>query len=406
MQITQKVFDKCGTPRLNKRSATGNPDDFNTVQVNTNNIRKIMFGNVQDFRFDDEHDEDSTSELSRVESVKHVRRSTNNAQRFFNNKFTRSWDVASHRKQPEKSEFETVIQDIRRSVRSSQGFWRHLPYSLCASSQETLFSRVLRESRNIEIKEENLKNGKHGMLSTRVQDSSSNDMDNTSKEKLCWNGKDSVYDSSITAEGLTNPAQHSDVSLNAIVPPDEVKEQIHRLQTITNQLKQAHRGHDVEWWDNDEDSDDDDIGVMNDGSGDNQHEGSGNEWPQDDDEDHYPAGSGGGSTGQASAGSGCGDDEDCNWPIPPSPGPWVPYPNKEDPIATTVDPSTIGKENIPPGSGSGSFRVRRWNTKHPLEMLVTISRFLVPQFAIGLGWYITNGITGISIYPSRTQTAL
>jgi hypothetical protein len=197
-----------------------------------------------------------------------------------------------------------------------------------------------------------------------------------------------------------------------MIPPEVVKDQIYKLQTITNQLKQAHRGHDVEWWDENDDSDD--TNIMNDGSGDDTVQGSGGYYPEDDDdEDHYKAGSGCG--GNDSEGSGCEEDEtdedDCGWPLNPCRGPWekpeVPKNTheKETPIVI-IRPPNIKDDTPIKHSGAGSFKVKRWNNKNPLEMLMAISRFVVPQFVIGLGWYATHGIPGISFYASRTQTAL
>ena len=417
LQITQTVFEKCGTPRLVKRSASTNPNDLKIDELSPRSIRKLIFNNGQDFKFEEGNDQDQSSGHSRIENMKNIRRSAgyhSSQRRFQNRKISRSWDVARPTKQSEKSQFEAVIHDIRQSVRRSQGFWRHLPYSLCASSQETLFSRVLRESRNAEIRHDNLRNTQHGILSTHAKDGSSRDVEKDNKEKLCWNGQDSApYDTDVIEDGLTNQAHNPEVSLGGMVPPDAVKDQIYKLQTITNQLKQAHRGHDVEWWDNDEDSKYGNVDIMNDGSGDDAEEGSGSVYyPYDDDEDHNNCGSGDSCEPSEGSGSTREDTEDCGWPLNPCKKPeWEEpvapvVPSTEDPIIISTYPSSNVHDNIPRGSGAGGLTVRRWNKKSPLEMLMIISRFLVPQFAVGLGWYVSHGISGISIYTSRTQTAL
>ena len=292
-----------------------------------------------------------------------------------------------------------MIHDIRQTVRRSQGFWRHLPYSLCSANQETLFSRVLRESRNAEIRHDSTRNTQQSRLSSSLSHKLDLDLEKNAKDNLCWNGEDSApYNAEVIADGLTNQARNPEVSLTAIVPPEIVRDQIYKLQTITNQLKQAHRGHDVEWWDNEEvQNNRDHVDMIEiEGSGYDSSEGSGGmPYLEDDDEDHYNGGSGSGDEYP---------DEDCGWPLKPCKATewttWKPVPDE------TTTPETIHPRIKPESGGSGSFRVRRWSSKNPLQMVMAIGRFLVPQFAVGLGWYATQGITTISFFSSRTQTAL
>ena len=226
--------------------------------------------------------------------------------------------------------------------------------------------------------------------------------DSNNNKDLCWNGKDSApYDTDIVEDGLTNQARNPEVSLTALVPPTVVKDQIYRLQTITNQLKQAYRGHNVEWWD----TKDEDIGdglMAADGSGGSIYEGSGYGTPCDDidDEDCPYEGS-----GQAEASGLCGDDADCGDDIWPKPSerpktPWKPW--KPEEPRTEVPPEISTKISHPNGSGAGSFRIRRWNANKSFEMCTTIARFLLPAFATGLGWYITNGLPALSFYSSHS----
>ena len=114
-----------------------------------------------------------------------------------------------------------------------------------------------------------------------------------------------------------------------------------------------------------------------------------------------------------SEGSGCNEDKpdevECGWPLNPCRGPWekpeVPK-NQDESETPIVKPPNINVDSPINPSGAGSFKVKRWNNKNPLQMLMAISRFVVPQIVIGLGWYATHGIPGISFYASRTQTAL
>ena len=406
------MFEKCGTPRLVKRSASTNIKNGNDMKTKIHSNEQSNYANENEFGFEEKQETQSFSRhnkrgrLRRFEVRGHRNRQSN-SNRFSNKNFVRSWDVSQPRKQPEKSQFETVIQDIRQSVRQSQGFWRHLPYSLCASSQETLFSRVLRESRNAEIRDDNLRNSHHGVLSSRKKESLSTNARKENNEKLCWNGKDSTpYDSDVIEDGLINQANNPEVALSSAGPPEIVRDQIYKLQSITNQLKQAHRGQDVEWWDEEDDSFQDDSYIMNDGSGDDAVEGSGRYYPDDDDEDHVREGSG------CEDCEGSGMEEECGeWPLNPCKGPWE---TPEEPTRPTTEVYIIDntpKSNIEPkitivGSGAGSIRVKPWSNKSTVQMIMAISRFIVPQFAIGLGWYVTHGVAGISFYSTRTQTSL
>ena len=393
-----------------KRSASAHNGDDTDINLKIDQIEKLVHGEENDFGFEDKPENPSTSRHNKREHQRNFRRHRNqpsNTQRFMNKKFVRSWDVSRPRKQPEKSQFETVIQDIRQSVRQSQGFWRHLPYSLCASSQETLFSRVLRESRNAEIRDDNSRNAHHGVNPSRRKESLSTNARKENNEKLCWNGKDSTpYDSDVIEDGLINQSNNPEVALTSAGPPEIVRDQIYKLQSITNQLKQAHRGQDVEWWDNENDSVEDDSDIMNDGSGDDATEGSGGYYPyDDDDEDHNREGSGYDDS------DGSGQEEECGeWPLNPCKGPWqtpeASRPSTEAPIVEATEKSFVDTKVTVVGSGAGSVRVKPWANKNPVQMLMAISRFMVPQFAIGLGWYVTHSLTGVSLYSSRSHTSL
>ena len=404
------VFEKCGTPRLVKRSASTNIGYDNNMKLETHPEENSYYGNENDFGFEDKQEFQSAPRHNKRDNRRHMRRHRNqpsNSKRFMNKKLSRSWDVSRPSKQPEKSQFETVIQDIRQSVRQSQGFWRHLPYSLCASTQETLFSRVLRESRNAEIRDDNLRNTHHGVTSSRNKEIFSSSARKESNEKLCWNGKDSTpYDSDVIEDGLINQANNPEVALTSAGPPEIVRDQIYKLQSITNQLKQAHRGQDVEWWDEEDDSFHEDTDIMNDGSGDDGVEGSGGYYPDDDDEDHVQEGSG------CEDCEGSGMEEECGeWPLNPCKGPWETpeepkRPTTERPVEFDTQKPNIQPEITIVGSGAGSVRVKPWSNKNPVQIFMAISRFIVPQFAISLGWYVTHGVAGISFYSSRTQTSL
>ena len=94
----------------------------------------------------------------------------------------------------------------------------------------------------------------------------------------------------------------------------------------------------------------------------------------------------------------------------PCKGPWqtpeASRPSTEAPIVEATEKSFVDTKVTVVGSGAGSVRVKPWANKNPVQMLMAISRFIVPQFAIGLGWYVTHGLTGVSLYSSRSHTSL
>ena len=175
-----------------------------------------------------------------------------------------------------KSEFEKIIVDLKRAVKNSIGFWTKLPAQLCDMNR----------------------NGKASPL----------------LENNCWNGNSSgTYDKSLVQDGLQYQSQNPEVHVDA-QSPNPIREQILKLQSITHQLKQAHRGQNVEWWDQERDEDHSEHVLMNDdmyhGSGDDDM-GSGDDEDYDDEDYANPmhmAGSGYGREGSGSS------DDNHKWP--------------------------------------------------------------------------------------------
>jgi len=174
-----------------------------------------------------------------------------------------------------RSEFKRLIKEILNLGQDSQGFWKHLPYVMCDQPvnrfQEKYFgtSEPLKQTNN----------------------------------NQCWNGKNSgPYRSEIVEDGLDHLLQNPEFKLRStLLKPNLLKQQTDELKHITLQLKSAHTGQDVEWWNeqimavNDqEDSDFEGSGDWSDsdyeGSG---YEGSGNRCGYvSDDEDYDDEGSG------------------------------------------------------------------------------------------------------------------
>ena len=115
------------------------------------------------------------------------------------------------------------------------------------------------------------------------------------ERETCWNGYDAAsYDGKVVEDGVASQVENPEVPVSLNGSNVMISEQKFKLQSLTNVLKSAYRGQDIEWWDDEEevvegsgasplfyDYTDDEDGF---GSGDmDPHEGSGG--LEDDDED-------------------------------------------------------------------------------------------------------------------------
>lgn len=210
-----------------------------------------------------------------------------------------------------KSDFDKLVSDLRQIGRDTQGFWRHLPYVMCDQPNPAFQERLF------------------GIEEAPAASQ-------TAAEDTCWNGKDSgLYEAPVVPDGLNNQLQNPEVAINSPVTPTILKEQLFRLQSITNQLKLAHKGQDIEWWD--EESDFDDL-EMNDGSGSGDY--------LDEQYDDF---------------SGSGDEEMTNSQLPEVP--WMPWDteetNEEDNIPTAATTTTTTEK---PKVDSGATTIKtKWH---------------------------------------------
>ena len=94
----------------------------------------------------------------------------------------------------------------------------------------------------------------------------------------CWNGHNSgPYSSEIVEDGLVHLSQNPEIHLSSpLIQPVLLKTQTNELKHITIQLKSAHTGQNVEWWD-------EKIMTLNDESEDDDFEGSGAGFSDDED---------------------------------------------------------------------------------------------------------------------------
>lgn len=194
-----------------------------------------------------------------------------------------------------KSGFDKLIADLRKMVRKTQGFWSTLPYQMCISDH-LIPLEVVHGSGPIS-----------GDFSSSVNETST-----------CWNGNDhSAYKSAVVEDGLAQQIHNPEVEIkfgDAIL-----KERLFKLESITNQLRLAHRGQDVQWWDDagarhDEGSKRD-LNKHFEGSGELMDEGSSQFGVDDEDFSVDEGGSGNGAWWEAEAGSGldCDDEDGCHW---------------------------------------------------------------------------------------------
>jgi hypothetical protein len=217
--VTQKVFELCGTPRLGRREAQ-----------------------TSQFVFE-----------KRLEKI--------------------------HRTpaRPVKSEFELMLIELKKRLKSVEGFWSRLPYQMCDTQLERPFLNVKdRES--------------------------------------CWNGKDvGLYEAKVLEDGLANQMQNPEVP---VAPPPTVAggakgaaaslsgtgslvaDLRQRLESLTGQLRSAFRGLDIEWWDREDGQQQGDEGSGG---------GGGAAAGLDDDEDYSAGGGGSGEGGREGSGGGGGD---------------------------------------------------------------------------------------------------
>lgn len=184
-KVTQKVFESCGTPRIiSKREA-----DIDES--------RHSFGLGLEAPEPSEHEQDNAEEPSALGVA--------------------SGPAGLTRKQAVrgKSEFEKMILELKRSIKQSLGFWTKLPYELCIPS--------------IKDKQESPK-----LPSMTVQQ--------------CWNGSDTApYKSAIVEDGLSNQMLNPEVDLKLGSSPSILNEQLFKLQAVSNRLRMAYSGKNVEW---------------------------------------------------------------------------------------------------------------------------------------------------------------
>ena len=316
LQVTQKAFETCGTPRLmTKREASGNSDLLMTSSV------------------------------------------TSGA----------NLPIQSLKRNLKKSELEKLMADLKKSIKPSQKFWSRLPFAMCSNTAST---------------EENI----------FFEDSSSSFGLALNNEE-CWNGSENGnYNKAIVADGLESQAKNPEVPVRPTEDssgvPNIVKEQIYQLRSVTNQLKMAHKGQDVEWWDRELERRDKSSTMTFEGSGDDDGDDTFAYNGRVDDEDFAAEGSGhyGGSDDEDDVGvvegSGnfddSGDDDEVEKP-PKVNEPWRPWSKEEieviESTSTTSAPTSTSTTTTTTKTSSAGATTPTFSSLVPTLVLVLCSRF-------------------------------
>ena len=121
----------------------------------------------------------------------------------------------SHRPpaRPVKSEFEKNLLDLKRRLKSAEGFWAQVPHQMCHDGTE-------KPQRNVR------------------------------DQQSCWNGEEpGRYSAKVVEDGLAHQLKNPEVPVKIDLSHSLLNEQKFRLESLANVLKAAYRGGDVEWWD-------------------------------------------------------------------------------------------------------------------------------------------------------------
>jgi len=244
-----------------------------------------------------------------------------------------------------KSELEKLMADLKKSIKPSQKFWSRLPYAMCSNTAST---------------EENI----------FFEDSSSS-FGLALNNDECWNGHGSgKYDKPVVEDGLDNQVKNPEVPVSSAGDdsglPNIVKEQIYQLRSVTNQLKMAHKGQDVEWWDRELERRDKSATMSYEGSGDDSDDVTGYEG-REDDEDFAVEGSG---AEEADLGSGDFDDDNDAEKASKVNVPWRPWSKEEIEVIETT--STTTTTTARPSSAA---------TSHPVSAFLYFSVCYFTVFA-------------------------
>ena len=202
-------------------------------------------------------------------------------------------------------------------------------------------------------------------------------------KESCWNGADvASYEEKVVEDDATSQLDNPEVAVldGERQSHTALSEQKFKLQSLTNVLKSAYRGQDIEWWDDEEDS-----SEVREGSG-------GNLYDYIDDEDGF--GSGGDDDDSMDGSGERENEEEEDAIIVPSwtaanPGEdsigfreeeeegWNPWPKFPDSKTSTPRPETTG--------GTSSVHLKsRW------AVLRAVATYTLPMVTCYFGGFLTD----------------
>jgi len=268
--VSQKVIQQCGQPRIQKREAPYYTDS---------GVRPRGGGGS--------------------------RRSRQRAQRRRNN----------NKKRDKVSKLKTLINGVKDNVADFKGFWTKLPYDMCKDDH-----REIAPPRNRYHQQPATSGGGRAIHSGGSADK-------------CWDGQHAAaeYGAGVVRDGLVHQEYNPEVSVDVGKVDREVKQQMNALKSITKKMVQAIKGEHVDWRRiNHEDSGDnvDGQGPRRDFSSEDYHNtagnaaGSGDCYGDTDDEDCYQEGGSVDDDDDGSGGYGSdeyGDSVDDDYHQAPSP---------------------------------------------------------------------------------------
>uniref|UniRef100_A0A5F8G5T0 Glypican 6 n=1 Tax=Monodelphis domestica TaxID=13616 RepID=A0A5F8G5T0_MONDO len=137
-------------------------------------------------------------------------RSSRSAPENFNTRF-RPYNPEERPTTAAGTSLDRLVTDIKEKLKLSKKFWSALPYTICKDERVTA---------------------------------------GTSNEEECWNGHSkSRYLPEIMNDGLTNQINNPEVDVDITRPDTFIRQQIMALRVMTNKLKNAYNGNDVNFQD-------------------------------------------------------------------------------------------------------------------------------------------------------------
>ncbi|XP_050431744.1 glypican-6-like [Adelges cooleyi] len=247
-KVSQKVFSSCGKPTLGpsrrrKRSEMYGGDYYDEQQgrVMNDGNKDQNQDQDQDDDDDDDDDEDDEDEYEEIKPPVATRKNNdkrggggnasgenggdrkNQQRKNKNNSGPKNGGGGGNNKGRKKNKnnrlegededqgtpayaFHRLLKDIGNDVESKKTFWKRLPYEVC------------------------------------------NEISVNSQNATCWNGSAlSSYTKEVMRDGIKNQRKNPEVPVDLLRPSSLLNEQVFALKALTNLLKNAYQGLDVEW---------------------------------------------------------------------------------------------------------------------------------------------------------------